>query len=184
MLKDIIVTRRRTKRLSLRIGKKGEIRVSVPWFSTKTEIEAFVNKHKEWIKDARERTLQNEEKRTNFFNKLPLNTNKEKLDAKEKLSEIVLPLYEKYAKAMGVSVKQIVFSATKSKWGSCCPAKGRLQFSYYLLLLPEWCVESVVVHELCHLFVPNHGPSFYTLMDKYFPRWKDANREINRIRRQ
>ena len=54
-------------------------------------------------------------------------------------------------------------------------------FSAYLLLLPEWCVEHVVVHELCHLLEPSHNTRFHALMDKFFPRWKEARKETRRL---
>jgi predicted metal-dependent hydrolase len=49
------------------------------------------------------------------------------------------------------------------------------------LLLPEWCVEHVVVHELCHLLEPAHNARFHQLMDCYFPRWREARKEIRRV---
>ena len=56
-------------------------------------------------------------------------------------------------------------------------------FSAYLLLLPEWCIEHVVVHELAHLIVPNHSDKFYAVMDTYFPRWREARAETKKISR-
>ena len=90
------------------------------------------------------------------------------------------------AKAIAPSAKTLVPSAisyrcTRTRWGSCNPKTRRINFSTYLLLLPEWCIEHVVVHELCHLLVPNHGPRFYALMDRHFPRWKEARRETRRL---
>ncbi|MBQ1701387.1 MAG: M48 family metallopeptidase [Prevotella sp.] len=49
------------------------------------------------------------------------------------------------------------------------------------MLLPKWCVEHVVVHELAHLIVPNHGKDFYAVMDRFFPKWKEAKEETKRI---
>ena len=46
----------------------------------------------------------------------------------------------------------------------------------YLLLLPAWCVEHVVVHELCHLLEPSHNARFHALMDRYYPRWREARK--------
>ncbi len=176
---QINITRRATRRLSLRIGRGGEIRVSAPWFASQSQIRKFVEANAEWISKARERARLNEERQNSFYGKLPLRSKQEKLEATRRLSEIIVPLYERYSREMGIAAKmQIVFSATKSKWGSCCPKRGKIQFSLYLLLLPEWCIESVVVHELCHVYEMNHGPHFYALMDKFFPRWKEARATI------
>ena len=37
------------------------------------------------------------------------------------------------------------------------------------------------VHELCHLIEPSHNAHFHALMDKFFPRWKEARRETRQI---
>ena len=58
---------------------------------------------------------------------------------------------------------------------------SKLAFSVYLLLLPDWCIEHVVVHELAHLLEPNHSKRFYAIMDRFFPRWKEARKETKRI---
>jgi len=42
------------------------------------------------------------------------------------------------------------------KWGSCSPA-GRLSFAAELLARPRRFQERVILHELLHLRVPNHG---------------------------
>ena len=44
-------------------------------------------------------------------------------------------------------------------------------------------MEHVVVPELCHLPEPSHNARFYALMDRYFPRWRDANRTTRRLYR-
>jgi predicted metal-dependent hydrolase len=42
-----------------------------------------------------------------------------------------------------------------------------------LVLAPSDVVDYVVVHELCHLRVPNHAPSFWTLLEQHRPHWRD-----------
>ena len=79
---------------------------------------------------------------------------------------------------MGVRPQEIRFRAMISRWGTCKTRERIVCFSLYLLLLPEWCIEHVVVHELCHLLEPSHNARFHTLMDKYFPRWRESRREM------
>jgi len=38
-----------------------------------------------------------------------------------------------------------------------------------------------VVHELCHLLEPSHNARFHALMDRYYPRWREARREARRL---
>ena len=84
---------------------------------------------------------------------------------------------------MGVRPSAVGYRATKSRWGSCNPRSKKINLSLYLLLLPDWCIEHVVVHELAHLLVPNHSERFYAVMDRHFPRWRDARRETRRLTR-
>ena len=96
---------------------------------------------------------------------------------------IIPPLVQKYSKLMGVVPAGISYRANTSRWGSCNVKTKRLIFSAYLLLLPDWCIEHVVVHELAHLLIPNHGPKFHAVMDQYVPRWKEARATTRQITR-
>jgi predicted metal-dependent hydrolase len=51
----------------------------------------------------------------------------------------------------------------RPKWASCSTA-GALSFSDELLTLEPELVDYVIVHELLHLRVPNHGPLWKSLM--------------------
>lgn len=180
---DIHLTRRQTSRLSLRVGKGGEVRVSAPYGTSEQSIQEFVAKHDEWIRQAQERTLQREQIRSDFFAQLPLRTRAQRQEAKDRLDTIVRPLVERYSEQMGVRPQFLTYKATRSRWGSCHTGRKAICLSLYLLLLPEWCIEHTVVHEMAHLLVPNHGPRFHALMDRYYPRWREARAEARRVSR-
>lgn len=181
---QIEVTYRRTSRLSMRIGKGGVVRVSAPIGISRSQVEAFIKENSEWIVKAIERTSERQAKRKSFFDRLPLTNRKECDDALERLHELIPPMVERYSRIMGVAPCGISYKPTISKWGSCNILTKRIQFSAYLLLLPEWCVEHVVVHELAHLIEPSHNARFHALMDKYYPRWREARKETIRLSRQ
>ena len=75
----------------------------------------------------------------------------------------------------------VYYKPTISRWGQCNVKDRSICISAYVLLLPKWCVEHVVVHELCHLLEPSHNARFHALMDKYFPRWREARKETHKI---
>ena len=52
------------------------------------------------------------------------------------------------------------------KWGSCS-TNGRISFNIELLEQPADFRRRVIVEELLHLKVPNHGPLFRTLLNTY-----------------
>ncbi|MEI6108860.1 MAG: M48 family metallopeptidase [Actinomycetes bacterium] len=60
-----------------------------------------------------------------------------------------------------------------SRWGSCSPSDGAIRLSHRLSNMPQFVIDSVIVHELIHLLVADHGPKFYELMNK-FPEHEKA----------
>jgi hypothetical protein len=61
----------------------------------------------------------------------------------------------------------------QSRWGSCDPADGAIRVSRRLAAFPNWVLDYVLVHELAHLAVPDHGPRFQALVARY-PRAERA----------
>lgn len=172
----IEITYRRTSRLSMRIVKNGDVHVSAPIGMPRSKVEKFIEEHRNWIEKAHQKTIERQQQRGDFYNQLQLNTREQVNDAVMKLSSIVEPMVEKYSAMIGKRPSAIGYKAMTSRWGVCNIKKRSISFSLYLLLLPEWCIEHVVVHELCHLIEPRHNEHFYALMDRYFPRWQEARR--------
>ena len=170
------VTYRRTRRLSMRIVKNGDVHVSAPIGIPRSEVERFVEEHRDWIAKARKKTCESQQRRADFYNQLPLRTREQANDALCRLKALIEPMVDRHSKEMGVQPSSIYYKAMISRWGVCHIREKSICFSAYLLLLPEWCVEHVVVHELCHLLEPSHNARFHALMDKFFPRWKEARR--------
>lgn len=65
----------------------------------------------------------------------------------------------------------------KSRWGSCS-SKGKITLSSRLIHYPPDCIDYVMVHELCHLLVPNHSRKFYDLMTKVMPTWPEHRKTL------
>ena len=168
----------------MRIVKNGDVHVSAPIGMSREKVKAFIEEHKDWIDKARKKTSERQKQRAAFFNKLPLATRDQADEAMKRLKALVEPMMERHAKEMGVQPSRVYYKPTISRWGQCNIKDHSICISAYVLLLPEWCVEHVVVHELCHLLEPRHNARFYALMDKYFLRWREARRETHKICRQ
>lgn len=177
----IHLTYRRTSRLSMRIVRNGDVHVSAPIGMSKKVVEAFISEHREWIVEARKKTAERQNQRAAFFNQLPLSTKAQKTEAAKRIGALVEPMIERYSKVMGGSPSSVRYKPMISRWGMCNVKDHSICYSTYLLLLPDWCIEHVVVHELCHLLEPSHNARFHALMDKYYPRWKEARKETRKL---
>ena len=81
------------------------------------------------------------------------------------------------ADEIGVSPTRIQLKPMKTKWASCSTA-GRLTFSSELLNEKKNFRNYVVVHELLHLQIPNHGKLFKALLKAYLPNDEDFKRYL------
>ena len=54
-----------------------------------------------------------------------------------------------------------------TRWGSCTPADGKIRVSNRLATMPGWVLDWVLVHEMAHLEIPDHGDRFQALVSRY-----------------
>jgi predicted metal-dependent hydrolase len=78
-----------------------------------------------------------------------------------------------------VQVKQIQLRHMKQKWASISTT-GRLTLNTELLDLAKEVGEYVIVHELVHLLVPNHGKLFKCCMSAYLPNWEELEKQLQK----
>jgi predicted metal-dependent hydrolase len=71
-----------------------------------------------------------------------------------------------WVQRIGVEPKEVHIRPMTRKWGSCSTA-GRLTFNEELLTQPAEFRRRVIVEELLHLKVPNHGKLFKALLKSY-----------------
>lgn len=79
---------------------------------------------------------------------------------------------EAWVKRMGVTPREVRIRPLKRKWASSS-SQGRLTFDIDLLRQPAEFRREVIVHELLHLKVPNHGKLFKSLLKAYLQSLSD-----------
>jgi predicted metal-dependent hydrolase len=67
--------------------------------------------------------------------------------------------------AMPASVRFV--DNQRSRWGSCTPSDRTIRLTSRLRDLPAYVLDYVLVHELTHLIVNDHGAHFWALVDRY-----------------
>ena len=86
-----------------------------------------------------------------------------------RLAERYLP--EHPSAAQPSSVKWV--RNQNGRWGSCTPADRSIRISERIQTFPDWVIDYVILHELCHLVVANHNAQFWALVARY-PRAERA----------
>lgn len=74
-----------------------------------------------------------------------------------------------WSNRIGVEPKEVHIRPMKRKWGSCSTS-GRVTFNSDLLNQPADFRKRVIVEELLHLKVPNHGKLFKSLLRAYLDK--------------
>ncbi len=74
------------------------------------------------------------------------------------------PMVERLAAKYGFSYNGLTIKNIHSKWGSCS-ATNHLNFSLYMMLLPDELIEFIILHELCHTVHKNHSAHFHALLN-------------------
>ncbi len=90
-------------------------------------------------------------------------------EARAEIEQVVIA----QARRMGARPKAVSIRDQRTRWGSCS-SRGNLSFNWRLVMTPPAILQYVVIHELAHLFQPNHSKDFWVVVAGYFPEYKKA----------
>lgn len=164
----LIKSKRKT--LSLEVREDGII-VRAPRRTTKREADEFVRGHERWIIKKREQLAARKAREK----AVPRLSEEELKVLAVQAREVIPERVAYYAELLGVDYGRITLRCQKTRWGSCS-AKKNLNFNILLMLTPPQVLDSVVVHELCHLFEMNHSVRFYGRVYAVYPEYDRWNR--------
>jgi predicted metal-dependent hydrolase len=84
-----------------------------------------------------------------------------------------------WARKLDVPVAWLAIRPMRQKWASCS-TNGHLHFSTELLSLDPELWDYVIVHELLHFSIPNHGRLWKALMRAHLGDWESAAERLQR----
>ena len=84
-----------------------------------------------------------------------------------------------WAYKLDVKIVWLGVRPMRKKWASCS-TNGHLNFNDELLALDEALWDYVIVHELLHFFVPNHGKLWKSLMRAHLGEYEALERALRK----
>jgi predicted metal-dependent hydrolase len=98
--------------------------------------------------------------------------------ALRKEAEQLLPIrLRQLAEARGFSYNSVGVKQLKSRWGSCSNEKDII-LNLFLMQLPWHLIDYVLLHELTHTRVMQHGTPFWQELERHAPGAKRLRKEI------
>ena len=93
-------------------------------------------------------------------------------EAREKISDVELferslELLAQYLPEFPVAPVSVTWRPMNERWGSCTTVDRTIRISDRLNGAPEYVVDYLLVHELIHLQVADHGPQFELLLARF-----------------
>ncbi len=199
---QVIKSKRKT--MAIVIKPDGMVVIRAPLKTTIKNISELINKYQHWIERKLSQTNNIQKHNTELYFlgrayqlemledkfsnvELGINTIKSYADSieehkiklidwyKSQAKLLVMPLLDKYQKLLALKPQSIKITTAKGRWGSC-NSKGNLCFSYRVAMLPEFVIEYIVIHELCHLRHLNHSSLFWELVASTYPQYKSAEK--------
>ncbi|SIJ73619.1 Protein of uncharacterised function DUF45 [Mycobacteroides abscessus subsp. abscessus] len=155
---EIVVVRssRRRKTVSARMDDDGRARLMVPATSSPREVQEYIQKLLPDLLKQRQRNKRQQDARA----------------SDEYLIARAEALMERLPKmTRPTSIRWVTNQNTR--WGSATPSRGSIRLSHVLQGAPEYVIDFVLHHELCHFIELNHSARFRAL-ESLYPRKAEA----------
>jgi hypothetical protein len=138
--------------------------------ASQAEIDAAIEQHRPWL----ERQLAQPVVAGLGLERLQLTEEQGRREASARVSLLA----QSEAVALGVRYTRLTVRGQRSRWGSCS-SSGALSFNWRLVLAPHDVLDYVVVHEVCHLVEHNHGRSFWQLVERRRPGYRESKQWLD-----
>jgi len=96
---------------------------------------------------------------------------------RKRAAAILVPMLEEQSEAFGLRYASAGVRLQKSRWGSCS-TRGRITLNTKLLFLPPELARYIMTHELCHTAEMNHSDSFWRLVERHDPLFRQHDRAM------
>lgn len=165
----VVVTWKAVKHFNLRLSHTtGQVHLSAPLRASEAQVAEVIAAKAKWIASVTAK------------GKKILARQSEVLTDQHKayLHHWLQHYIDEWSNLLNVQVAEVKIKEVRSYWGKCFPHSGRVYFSLRLALYPPKVIEYIVVHELLHFHIHNHGKSFHQAMNRLLPDWRERNHTL------
>lgn len=194
----IEIIKKNNKNTYLRV-KDGKIVVTTNYFVSKKKIEELINNNKSFIDKALTKNIKKKEDNSfklfgnNYdiiygFNNTEIEENKiytkDKKTLEKYLSKYIYNIYEERLSFWynifeeKIPTPNLKIRKMTSRWGVCNLKNKNVTLNLELSKYNKEALDYVIVHELSHFMYPNHSKDFWTLVSKYYPRYKEVRKYL------
>ncbi|MGE8080064.1 M48 family metallopeptidase [Peribacillus loiseleuriae] len=93
----------------------------------------------------------------------------------QQCKDLVKKSISSYQRNFKTKPRSVRITDSKTTWGTC-DSERQLTFNWRLAMAPREVIDYVVVHEMCHMVHMNHDRSFWRLVGKIMPDYKEKER--------
>lgn len=169
------ITKKRVKNVNLRVKQMQPdvIDISIPYSMSYAKAMQMLEepRMKQWLDNMQKKAEKTSDR---------LMTSEAADGYRRRLQELLPALFQKWESRLGVTCNKVTIRDTRSQWGSCSIHNGNISISVWLGAFPVECIEYVVVHELAHLLEAGHNARFYSILDQYYPNWKNCRAQLEK----
>jgi len=150
------------KAITIRLKPFSMIEVTYPKNYSIKKVINFVKSKSNWVKK-KMIEIKNRESKLTVFDEDSNNSFIEELrkNAKKILPDRTMQL----ADIHGFMCRKIFLKNMKSRWGSCSLINN-INLNIHLMRLPDYLIDYIILHELCHTVEKNHSQNFWNLLNK------------------
>jgi len=161
----------RARHLNLTVKPFTGVQVTLPPGIPLNQVERFVVSKKRWIAKHLEQAREMERKRMQVSERI------DGIDS-EKAAEFLVQELHRLANRHGFNIQRVTVRNQKTRWGSCS-ADNNISLNVNLINLPSTLQRYVLLHELLHTRIKNHGRKFWNELDRLMSNARDLRSQLN-----
>lgn len=166
---------RKARRISLKIDKKGDILVVMPYWIPYSMGINFAGTQKKWISRQKVKLAEN-------TTQITVQNSGEAIDVLRSKARGYLPVrLRELAEEHDYKYGKVSLRNQKTLWGSCS-GKNNISLNINLMQLPPQLIDYVILHELTHTVHKNHGPGFWNAMEEKMNNSRKLAKELRSYR--